>query len=187
MHVQRRSAFSEPDTHLGAARKILDQDLLIRENLRSLGAPDQATLVLQALQQQSEIDRFISGFGGIEGLREYMSTASAAQRAFSVAFPRDRLKELQQGLAQHTMLPSEVVRDLAVLAQTGGMRADVFAKLQLTWDVSDLATAHRDAARSAELAAAIAAGNRIDAGWASLAMPSRCERKRHSRLTVITN
>lgn len=157
---------------LGAtARKVLEQDRLMRETLRSLGIADQATLAMQAVRQRSEIDRFVNGFGGVDGLREYMSRASTAQRAFVEAFPPDRLKELQLGFAQHAMLASSVGRDLALLAQTVGSRPDVFARLQTMPDMAAL-TGAGGSARSAELAAAITAGTKLDVEWASIAMPA---------------
>lgn len=163
--------FDDPLGIGATAQKVLEHERLMRETLRSLGGPDQATLAIQGMRQRSEIDHFVNGFGGVDGLRDYMSTASAAQRAFVEAFPPDRLKELQLGFTHHAMLASGVGRDLALLAQTVGSRHDVFARLQVMPDMTALTEAG-GLPQSAELAAVVAAGTRLDVEWASIAMPA---------------
>lgn len=163
--------FDDPYDFTSTARKVLEHDRLMRETLKSLAGPDRTALALQASLQRTEIDRFVQGFGGIEGLRDYMARASEAQRAFATAFPPDRLKALQGGMAQHTMLASSVGRDLALLAQTVGSARSAFAQLRTMPDAAALASAGFTA-RSAEFKAALAAGPRIKTDWASVAMPT---------------
>lgn len=163
--------FEDPLGIGATARKVLEQDRLMRETVRSLGRPDQVTLAIQAMQQRSQIERFVNGFGGVEGMRAYMSTASAAQRAFADAFPPDRLEELQRGFAEQAVLASAVGQDLALLAQTVGSRPDVFGRLKAIPDLTALTSA-AGLIRSEDLAAAVVAGTRLDVEWASIALPT---------------
>lgn len=163
--------FDDPYDLASTARKVLAHDRLMRETLGSLGGADRTALALQASLQRTEIDRFVQGFGGVEGLREYMARASEAQRAFATAFPPERLKALQEGMAQHALIASSVGRDLALLAQTVGSAPSAFARLQELPNAAALASAGL-ASRSAELQTALAAGTRLDTAWASVAMPS---------------
>ena len=165
------SPFDDPFGSNSAGRKVLEHDRRMRETLRSLGHPNTTTLALQAIRQREQIDAALKGLGGVEDIRQHMARAAESQRAFAAAFPPERLKALQEGFAQHAMLASSVGRDLALLAQGAASTPNLFARLQGIPDpvaMVDMGIV----GRQAEVAAAIAAGSRLDVAWASITMPS---------------